>query len=148
MKIDTLVWVGLTTIAIGSAAFLLKHFADRIEKSNQKEIDTWVEESLAQALSKKLNRPVQETLAALRHPTIYNSELNREIRQVVQSVQLIFSKESSSEYTVKLYLLYKDASTFSTIIDKSWDSLPAIVRKHFLQTGSRTVRIPWEFPVI
>lgn len=150
MKIDSWVWVALkatTAIAIiATAAFLIKRFVDQTEDSNQQEIDNWIDERLAETFSKKLNQPVQQVLVALRHPNA--SQLSSEIQQIVESIELLFSKESSSQIMMKLSILYKDGSSFSTSINKTWDSLPGVVRRDFLQTGSQCVCIPWEFSAI
>jgi hypothetical protein len=150
MKSDAWVLVILKTTTviavIAAAAFLLKRFVDKLEDSNQNEIDNWVDEHLAQALSNKLNRPVQQVLEELQHQNI--SKLNSEIQQIVQSVDLLFSKESSSQIMMKLSISYKDGSIFSITADRTWDSLPEIIRKDFLKTGSKNVHVPWEISAL
>jgi hypothetical protein len=149
MKIETWVWVALkaaTAIAIVSAAaFWLRQTAIQTEHSNQQEIDQWVDENLADALSQKLNRSRSQLLTALHQP---DHPINREIQQIVQSIDLRFSKESAAQVAMKLSILYRDGSRFSTTTDIAWDSLPSPIRKDFLKTGTQSVQIPWEFTTV
>jgi hypothetical protein len=148
MKPDSWLWMavkgGAFVAVLATGAFFLKRLVEQTENSNQQEIDTWVEEKLVAALSKKLNLPSSQILTALQQPS---SELNNEIQQIVESIDLLFSKISSSQIVLKLSLAYSDETLFSTTIEKSWDDLPEIVRKDFIQTGSQSVRVPWDFPV-
>jgi hypothetical protein len=149
MKIEPWVWAVLkatTAIAIVSAAaFWLRRATTQTEHSNQKEIDQWVDENLAAALSQKLNCPRSHLIAALQQPA---QPLNREIQQIVQAIDLRFSKESAAQIAMKLSIHYQDGSRFSTTTDISWDSLPGTIRRDFLKTGAQSVQIPWEFAAV
>lgn len=135
-----LVVAGLTAIAAG-----LKYISDQTDTETQAEMDTWVNQRLAEALSRKLNQPVQVVGDALKDST--SSSLAQQIEQIVQSVTLTFQRLSSSKFQIQLDLLYKGDTAFSTAIEKEWDDLPATVRKEFLQTGHQTVRRAWSlFP--
>lgn len=135
-----LVIAGLTAIALG-----LKYISERTDIETQAEIDTWVNQRLTEALSRKLNQPTQVIGDALKNPS--TSPLAEQIEQAVQSVTVMFQRLSSSKFQIQLDLLYKDDTAFSTAIEKEWDDLPATVRKEFLQTEHQTVRRTWSmFP--
>lgn len=132
--------VGIAAIAVG-----LKYIVNQTNTETQAEIDTWVNQRLAEALSRKLNQPVQVVSVALKDPTV--SPLAEQIEQIVQSVTLTFQRLSASKFRIQLDLLYRSDTAFFTTIEKEWDDLPATVRKEFLQTGSQTVRQTWSiFP--
>ncbi|HAA28563.1 MAG TPA: hypothetical protein DCE56_13855 [Cyanobacteria bacterium UBA8553] len=131
-----LVIAGLIAIAVG-----LKYISERTDIETQAEIDTWVNQRLAEALSRKLNQPAQVVGDALKKPSA--SPLAEQIEQIVQSVTVTFQRLSSSKFQIQLNLLYKDDTAFSTAIEKEWDDLPATVRKEFLQTEHQTVRRTW-----
>jgi uncharacterized lipoprotein YmbA len=143
MKIDDWLWVTLKTVAVASSiamvGVVLKILADKVEDSNQTEIDNWVDERLAESLSKKINQPSSKILAAIRNSDA--SQIGNEINQILQSIDLLFSRKSSSQITMKLCILYKDDSDFSTTMRKDWDDLPASIRKKFIQTGSCSIRV-------
>lgn len=135
-----LVFAGLTVIVVG-----LKYILDQTDTEAQSEIDTWVNQRLAEALSKKLNQPVQAVGDALKDST--TSPLAKQIEQVVQSATVTFQRLSSSKFQIQLDLLYKSNTAFSTAIEKEWDDLPTTVRGEFLKTGHQTVRRTWNlFP--
>jgi hypothetical protein len=136
----TLVIAGVTAIAVG-----LKYLADQTETNTQAEIDTWVNQRLIEALSRKFNQPAQVVGDTLRNPS--NSPLSEQIEQTVRSVTVTFQRSSSSNFQTQLDLLYTGDTAFSTKIEKEWDELPAEIRKEFLQTGNQTVRRIWNlFP--
>jgi len=135
-----LVIAGLTAIAVG-----LKYISEQTDSETQVEIDTWVNQMLAEALGRKLNQPAQVIGDALEKSSA--SPLAEQIEQTVQSVTVTFQRLSSSKFQIQLALLYKDDTAFSTAIEKEWDDLPATVRKEFLQTGNQTVHRTWSmFP--
>ena len=133
-----LVIAGFTAILVG-----LKYISERTNIETQAEIDTWVNQRLVDALSRKLNQPAQVIGDALKNPS--SSPLADHIGQIVQSVTVTFQRLSSSKFKMQVDLLYKESdTTFSTAIEKEWDDLPATVRKEFLQTGNQTVRRAWK----
>lgn len=136
-----LVIAGLTAIAVG-----LKYISERTNIETQAEIDTWVNQRMTEALSRKLNQPAQVIGDVLKNPS--SSPLAQQIEQIVQSVTVTFQRLSSSRFQIQLDLLYEESdTTFSTAIEKEWDDLPATVRKEFLQTGHQIVRRTWSiFP--
>lgn len=131
-----LVIAGLTALVVG-----LKYISERTDIETQAEIDTWVNQRLAEALGRKLSQPAQVVGDALKKPSA--SPLAEQIEQIVQSVTVTFQRLSSSKFQIQLALLYKDDTAFSTAIEKEWDDLPATVRKEFLQTEHQTVRRTW-----
>lgn len=147
--IESWIWTGakvaLIVAGLGTIVIGLKHFADQTDRESQAEIDDWVNQRVADALSRKLDQPVQAVRNALQNPA--RSSLTERIEQLVQSVTLTFRKLSSSTVQIKLDLLYRNDAVFSTEIEKEWDELPATVRQEFLQTGNQTVRRIWDlFP--
>jgi len=131
-----LVIAGLTAIAVG-----LKYISERTDIETQAEIDAWVNQRLAEALSRKLNQPIQIVGDALKNPIA--SPLAEQIEQIVQSATLTFQRLSSSKFQIRLDLSYRSDTAFSTAIEREWEDLPATVREEFLQTGHQIVYRTW-----
>ncbi|MGB3640705.1 MAG: hypothetical protein WBA39_24485 [Rivularia sp. (in: cyanobacteria)] len=137
--------VGTTVLVVGG--LLLKGVIDKNELRTQKDLDEWVDKILAESLSKKLNYPPSSIYQTLTRGE--DVELNRKIKTLIQSVELVFQRRSSlSKVEVFLTASFQDGTSLSANTQRVWDDLPFIIRKEFLKSNDTRITVPWNLPLV
>ncbi len=130
---------------LGAGAIVgLRYLSKKSEKENLEKIDSWSDEMVAKALEKKLNVPMIKILQLFQGAQ--NDDLLLKIQNILDSVILNFTKQSSSLISLRLEIKYKDRTSYSATIEEDWDRLPNAVREEFLRKRSKTVSLPWNIP--
>ena len=121
----------------------ITYFSKQSEKEKLKKIDQWCDEMTAKALEEKINAPVNTILEAFNG--VNNIDLLNKVQNIVDSVSLIFTKESPLLISMLLKINYKDETSYSASIQKNWDNLPGLIREEFLRKGTKVISFPWKW---
>jgi hypothetical protein len=148
MKIGALLGftvVGTTALVVGG--LLLKEVMVKNELRTQKDLDEWVDQLLAESLSKKLERSPSSIFQTLTRGE--DVELNRKIKTLIESVELVFQHDSSlSKVEVFLNASFQDGTSLSANTLRVWDDLPFAIRKEFLKSNDTSITVPWNLPLV
>lgn len=144
MKVSSaLFWAMLGAVAVVAGIFLWKQASAEGDRTAKQGIESWVEQRLAESLSKKLGCSAEEIRTVLAGQT--QGTLTGKIERLVRSTNLVFSRQSPSTVIMHLQTIYQDGTQFSASIQKNWDDLPDDIRARFLQTAGPEIVVPWTF---
>lgn len=148
MKFINLLGFGIAgTILLVVGGLFIKEITDKNEAQIQEDLDGWVDKLLAESLSKKLDYSPSYIFQTLTRGE--DIELTRKIKNLIQSVELVFQSGSSlSTVNVFLNALFQDGTSFSANKQSSWDDLPFTIRKEFLKTNDTSITVPWNLPLV
>ncbi|MBF2090583.1 MAG: hypothetical protein IGR80_09150 [Synechococcales cyanobacterium K44_A2020_017] len=148
MKLSSLFWLGLVGItATVAGGVLLSKFSESADMENQQDLDTWVDHLLAESLSKKLSISSSSVMKILNGSA--DIEIAQEVSNLVRNAELVFQRQSSeSIIKVSFSARYKDGTSLSATRERSWDDLPSSIRREFLKSGSREIKVPWHLPLV
>jgi hypothetical protein len=148
MKLSPLIWftlTGISVVAVGG--FFLKKISENLDAENQQNLEDWVDKLLADSLGRKLSVSPSLVMKSLHSPD--DNGLIRDISSLLGDVELIFKRQlSGSSIRITISAQYTDGTSFSANMDSQWDNLPSTLRREFLASGSREIRVPWHLSLV
>gem|GEM_PF-5441602 len=148
MKLNSLFWFGLVGItATVFGGILLSRFSESADMKNQRDLDIWVDHLLAESMSKKLSISPSSALKILNGSA--DIAIAQEVHNLVKNAELVFQRQvSDSSIKISFSAKYRDGTSLSATTERRWDDLPSSIRREFLRSGRREVKVPWHLPLV
>ena len=132
---------GVFTVA-GVGYFCVKLLSKKGDENICSNFENWTINSVASILVEKVNVSKSALVSVMEGKE--NSSLEAELNQIVDSVVVEFSKDSS-DILVCVVVNGKDGSMVSVKKRMKWEDIPSDIREKFLRTGNASIHTEWNF---